>query len=212
VEFHSPVKAVVKPAVNLVDHLLTDTVTIPSWLAGTIMLVIALAGIFVALASLTRILKTIVLRRAEGSLSKGILRNDITAMAIGMVITTAVQSSSITTSLMVPMIGAGIIPLPSAFAVTLGANVGTTVTALLASMTGNLAAVTVALVHLLFNISGILLIYPIPAIRRIPVRLAHGLAVRASARRYYALLYVGGVFFLLPLVFVLVDKLIKKLF
>jgi sodium-dependent phosphate cotransporter len=117
-----------------------------------------------------------------------------------------VQSSSITTSLLVPMIGAGIISLESAFAVTLGANIGTTVTALLASLAGNLAGVTVALVHLLFNVTGILIIYPFRPLRRIPINLARLLAHRTAKRRIYAFVYMLGVFFVLPLIFVLVTK------
>jgi sodium-dependent phosphate cotransporter len=64
-------------------------------------------------------------------------------------------------------------------------------------------------VHLLFNISGILVIYPIKRIRLIPVRLAQGLAARTAEKKIYALLYMLGVFFVLPLVFVLIDKLIR---
>jgi len=210
VEFHSPVKEAVKPAVNVVKHLLVDTIDIPAWTAGTIMLVIALAGIFVALAYLTKTLKTLVLGRAEQVFTRNIARSGPAAMLLGVVITVSVQSSSITTSLLIPMIGAGIVPLEAAFAVTLGANVGTTVTALLASLTGNFAAVTVALVHLLFNLTGILLIYPVPAIRHIPVRLARWLAHGVSRRRYFALLYMGGVFFVMPLLFVFADRLLRS--
>ena len=131
------------------------------------------------------------------------------AMLMGLLITVAVQSSSITTSLLVPLIGAGIVPLESAFAATMGANIGTTITALLASLTGTPQAVTVALVHLLFNISGILIIYPVKAIRHIPIRLAQGLARRTAEKKYYAFLYMIGVFFIMPLVFVLIDKAIR---
>ena len=108
-----------------------------------------------------------------------------------------------------PLIGAGIVPLESAFAATLGANVGTTVTALLASMTGTPQAVTVALVHLLFNISGIVIIYPIPQLRRIPVRLARLLALRTARNRWFALVYMVGVFFIMPLVFVFIDRALR---
>ena len=61
----------------------------------------------------------------------------------------------------------------------------------------------------LFNISGILLIYPVKAVRNIPIRLAQGLAARTAERRIYALLYMIGVFFILPLLFVLIDKLVR---
>jgi sodium-dependent phosphate cotransporter len=175
------------------------------------MIVLALIGIFFALTFLTRLLKGVVLHRAEGAFTKNVRRSGLGAMVMGMVVTVAVQSSSITTSLLVPMIGAGIVPLQAAFAATLGANVGTTVTALLASLTGTPEAVTVAMVHLLFNISGILIIYPVPALRKVPVRLARLLALQTVRRRWFAFVYMLGVFFVLPLLFVLVDRVIRGL-
>jgi len=155
---------------------------------------------------LTRTLKQVVLDRTEGSITGWVSRGGLAAMLVGVVITVSVQSSSITTSLLVPLIGAGIVPLEGAFAVTLGANVGTTVTALLASLTGNVAAVTVALVHFCFNICGILIIYPIKAIRMIPVNLARRLAEATARRRIWSVVYMVGVFFVLPLAFVFLDR------
>ena len=81
-------------------------------------------------------------------------------------------------------------------------------TALLASMAGNGAAVTVALVHLLFNLTGTLIFYPLPALRRIPVRLARLLALAACRNRLVALYYVLGVFFAMPLLFIAVSKVL----
>ena len=205
-EFHSPVKAAVKPAVDLVKRLLLDGLDLPQWVSGAAMAVLALALIFVTLAGLTRVLKRVVLSRAESGFASWVSRGGIGAMAVGMGITVGVQSSSITTSLLIPLIGAGIVPLEGAFAVTLGANVGTTVTALLASLTGNAAAVTVALVHLCFNITGILIIYPFRPLRRIPIRLARSLAERTAQNRMYAVLYMVGVFFVLPLIFIFLDR------
>jgi len=205
-EFTSPVKVIIKPTEKLITHTLQDVLHLPDWAAGTVLLVLALALIFVSLTGLTRSLKQVVLNRAEGSIAGWISRGGIGAMAVGLVLTVSVQSSSITTSLMIPLIGAGIVPLAGAFAVTLGANLGTTVTALLASMAGNAAAVTIALVHLLFNTTGILLIYPVPAIRRIPIFLARTLAHRTVRNRLYAVLYMVGVFFLLPLFFLMLDR------
>lgn len=119
---------------------------------------------------------------------------------VGLVATVMVQSSSITTSMVVPLVGAGILTVEAVFPYTLGANVGTTVTAMLASMaTGNVAAVTVAFAHLFFNVTGVVLVYPVPAIRRVPIRLAQGLARLTSRNRLYAILYVALVFYLIPL-------------
>jgi len=205
-EFHSPVKAIVKPVVKLVQHGLVDNAGLGKWVAGGIMTGLALALIFITLASLTRVLKGLVLHRTEGKFQKFVRKGGVGAMFVGMLVTVSVQSSSITTSLLVPLIGAGIVPLEGAFAVTLGANVGTTVTALLASLTGNVAAVTVALVHLCFNLSGIIIIYPLGFLRRIPIRLARGLAERTADNRWFAAVYMVGVFFVLPLMFVMLDR------
>jgi sodium-dependent phosphate cotransporter len=113
-----------------------------------------------------------------------------------------VQSSSITTSILVPLAGAGILTLRQLFPVTLGANIGTTVTALLASLavSGPTArlGLQIALCHLLFNLTGILLIYMVPPIRQIPLRLASWLADVAVRSRRYALLYVVALFYGLP--------------
>ncbi|MBC8425149.1 Na/Pi symporter, partial [bacterium] len=205
-EFHSPVKTVTKPVAKAVAHLLTDDLALAKAAAGVIMLVVALVLLFLALALLTKVMRRVVVSRAEGAFSRQLERHGLLAMLLGVVVTVTVQSSSITTSLLVPLIGAGIISLETALPVTLGANVGTTVTALLASMTGNAAAVTVALVHLLFNLSGIAIFYPWPRLRRIPVRLAEGLAARTVDNKWFAVYYMLGVFFALPLVFVLISK------
>ena len=114
-----------------------------------------------------------------------------------------VSKSSITTSVIVPLIGAGIITLEQVFPFTLGANVGTTVTAMLAALaTGNIAAVTVAFAHLFFNLIGITLVYPLPPIRKIPLRLARALAELTSQSRLYAIAYVALVFYILPLLLI----------
>ena len=113
----------------------------------------------------------------------------------------SVQSSSITTSLLVPLCAAGVLTLPNAFPIMLGANLGTTVTALLASLAADRTeGLTIALVHLLFNVSGILLFYPIPAVRHVPLRLAEGLAARAQRNPLWVICYLVGVFVVTPLV------------
>ena len=127
-------------------------------------------------------------------------------LLIGVFITVLVQSSSITTSLLVPMIGAGILPLEGAFAITLGANIGTTVTALLASTTGTHDAVAIALVHLFFNLSGILLIYPFRPLRMIPIRLAEKLAEVSLDSKWFPVLYLVFLFFVLPGAIILLQR------
>lgn len=206
-EFPNPVKDVTMPTVHALQHLLTGPLHMAKGAAAVLMFIVGLAALFVALAFLTKLLKHLFLSRAEGALTERLRGNELIAMLAGLIMTVAVQSSSITTSLLVPLIGAGIIPIGPAFAATLGANVGTTVTALLASLTGSPASVTVALVHLLFNLTGIAIFYPVPFLRNIPIRLATALARRTARRRVFAIYYMVGVFFVMPLVFVMLDKL-----
>jgi len=206
-EFNSPIKAIVKPPVKMFKHWLTDGIELNTTISGAIMLVVALVLLFGALALLTKLMRRVVVSRAEGAFSRNLKNNSLMGMLLGLIVTVLVQSSSITTSLMVPLVGSGILTLEAVFPVTLGANIGTTVTALLAAMTGNVAAVTVAFVHLLFNISGILLIYPFKPIRRIPIRLARLLALRTSEDKRWAAYYLLGIFFIMPLSFVMISKM-----
>ncbi len=208
-QFPNPVKDAVNPVVDGLQDLLTGNAGLGTGMASLVMVIAALLGIFFTLAFLTRLLKRLVLSRSEGAFTGILGRNAAAAMVMGMLVTAGVQSSSITTSLLVPLIGSGMVSLEAAFAATLGANVGTTVTALLASVTGTPEGVTVALVHLLFNLTGIAIIYPLPAIRRIPMRMATGLARLAARKRAFAVYYMIGVFFLMPLVFLLFDRLFR---
>jgi sodium-dependent phosphate cotransporter len=127
--------------------------------------------------------------------------HDIISMIIGMLLTIAVQSSSITTSTLTPLAGLGLITLEQMFPLTLGANVGTTCTALLASMvTGSASAVQIAICHLLFNLIGIVLFYPIPRVRQIPLDCARHLGDLVVTNRWFGVIYTVLVFILAPLV------------
>lgn len=85
------------------------------------------------------------------------LDNVLFAALVGAAFTALVQSSSATTGILIVMVGQGVIALEPAVALTLGANIGTCVTALLAAIGRPREAVRAALVHTLFNISGVLI-------------------------------------------------------
>jgi sodium-dependent phosphate cotransporter len=169
------------------------------------LLVVGLALIFLALAYITRNMKLVVAGRIERSMNAVLARGGgVAAMAIGLIMTVTVQSSSITTSVLVPMIAAGVLTLANAYPITLGANVGTTVTALLASLaTERPEGLVIALTHTLFNISGILLFYPAPVLRKIPLALAQRLARVAEIRKSLVLVYVFGAFVVVPVIGIL---------
>jgi len=124
------------------------------------------------------------------------------AMILGAVLTILVQSSSVFTSTLTPLAGAGLISLERAYPLTLGSNLGTTTTSILASFAAGgenvRAALQIALVHLMFNLTGIMLFYPVPCMRW-PISVARTLGNVTSQYRWFALLYLAGMFFLFPL-------------
>ncbi|HMB69160.1 MAG TPA: Na/Pi symporter [bacterium] len=208
VEFANPVKNVTKPvAAGIIDAIGATGWAAPA--VGITALGVAFLGLFVALYRLPRLLKSIFLSRAEGPFFRRLERGGFVGIAIGVFLTVLVQSSSITTSLLIPMIGAGLVPLEGAFAITLGANIGTTVTALLASTAGTHDSVAIALVHLLFNVTGIAIIYPFRPLRLIPIRLAERLAEFSMRSRMVPVLYLVFLFFLLPGLIILVQRLVR---
>ncbi len=206
-EFNSPLKAAVKMPAGWVKDLLSGVGAGGNWMGG-LMILIGMVFIFLALAYITRNMRLLVADRVEAAINRTLgAGSGLVAILLGAIITVSVQSSSITTSVLVPLAASGVLTLENIYPVTLGANVGTTVTALLAALaTGNPAAVTVAVVHTLFNVSGIALFYPIRALRRIPLRLAAGLADVAAERRSTAIVYALGMFVVIPLIGVMVLR------
>ena len=200
-EWKSPVKQWVKEPVSwLVDFW--NTMGASGNVQGTLMVLSGLVIVLSALAFITRNMRKLVAARIEQSvnavLGKG---GGAVAMLLGLVITISVQSSSITTSILVPLSAAGVLSLRNAYPVTLGANVGTTITALLAALAASSPeSLTVALAHTTFNLLGILALYVVPLARDIPVRLAEGMAEIAVERRSLALAYVVGLFIVAPLI------------
>lgn len=206
-EFDSPIKAAVKEPVGWLEDLWT-AVGADGTVLGLLLVGTGLVAIFLALAFITKNMRQLIADRVERSLNVMLSRGGgVPAMLLGLVITVAVQSSSITTSIMIPLSAAGVITLRNAYPVTLGANVGTTVTALLASLaTDRPEALTVALVHTLFNVAGILVFYPVPFLRDVPIRLAEGLAEVGARRRSWVLGYVIVLFLVIPALGVIILR------
>ena len=179
---------------------------------GIAMIICALVFIFVSILSLGKLLQKNLTGRAEQVFHAAVGRGPVSGIMSGTIITVLVQSSSTTTSLIIPMAGSGVMKLKQIFPFTLGANIGTTVTAMIASLAGgdtpefSQAALQIALVHLFFNICATIVIYVIPFLRNIPLRNAERLARIAVQKRSLAILYVVVLYFLLPLILLLVTQ------
>ena len=208
VTYSSPIKGLLSlvmiPANAIVEALFVSPVA-----QGAALIVASALMIFYALGMLVRTLRGAMSGKAHAMIQAALGRHGLISLALGALITMAVQSSSITTSLLVPLGGAGVITVEQAFPVTLGANLGTTITALLASLATSGAnagaGVTIAVVHVLFNLVGTLIFYPSRALRMIPVRAAERLAVVAAESRRWAIAYVVVLFYVIPGIFAMLD-------
>lgn len=200
-DWKSPVKRWVKEPVGWLEDI-WDTTGAGENVLGTLMVLTGLAIILLALTLITKNMRALVADRVERTVNAALGKGGgAVALVVGLLITIAVQSSSITTSILIPLSAAGVLSLRNAYPVTLGANVGTTITALLAALAASKPeALTVGLAHTTFNIMGILLLYVIPLARDVPVRLAEGLAEVAVRRRSWAVGYVFCVFIIVPLI------------
>jgi len=201
--FHSPIKTAVKFVAGGIEDFLGGTLGFHDVLGSVVLLVLAIALIFMALLLITKNMRIVIAAGAEKALNAALDKSGLIGILLGVALTVAVQSSSITTSLLVPLCGAGVLTIANAFPMMLGANIGTTVTALIASMATDVNGLTIALVHLGFNLCGVALFYPLPFMRRIPIRLAEGLASRSTRSVFWVVAYVAGVFVLIPLLGIL---------
>jgi sodium-dependent phosphate cotransporter len=202
--FKSPIKMITEPAVSAIkDIIKMQDVVNYNWL----LIIVALILLFISLRYLTVLIRSLVMEKLEAFFDTHIFKTWIRALLFGVFITILVQSSSITTSLVIPLAGAGILQLRQIFPYTLGANIGTTITALLASLvSGTHAPLAVAFGHLAFNIFGISLIWPIEKIRNIPIQLAEWFAELAIKNRLIPIVYVLVVFFLIPLSLIFIVR------
>ena len=198
-------KKTTKPLIDWMDAMLSDPA----------LLVVSVVITFFMLFAIVKLLQSLVLKKLEAFFDAYLFRNAAIAFMVGLCLTVLVQSSSITTSLIVPLAGAGVLRLPQIFPFTIGANIGTTVTGLLAALAAGSAATvlpgedlpplvvagaTVAFAHLLFNLAGALIFLPFAPIRALPVKFAEWLAELCLRNRVIPIVFIVLVFYIIPLV------------
>tara|TARA_B100000029_G_scaffold511300_2_gene604953 strand:- start:564 stop:1190 length:627 start_codon:yes stop_codon:yes gene_type:complete len=194
----SPIKIVIKSGAKFVEKF--------SFGNDIIYLILSVLITFAMLYALVKILRSLVLKKVEAFFDQYIFKTALRAIGFGIVLTIMVQSSSITTSLVVPLAGAGVLTLRQIFPFTLGANIGTTVTALLAAITGTVSALIAAIGHLFFNIFGIAIVYCLPFLRNIPLKCADWIADQAVKNKLIPVLYLLLVFVGTPLTIILLGR------
>uniref|UniRef100_A0A8C6JHM8 Sodium-dependent phosphate transport protein 2A n=1 Tax=Melopsittacus undulatus TaxID=13146 RepID=A0A8C6JHM8_MELUD len=191
------------------EHLFTDT-PLPDLAVGLVLLAGSLVVLCTCLILLVKLLNSLLKGQVAKAIQK-VINTDLPhplswltgyfAMVVGAGMTFVVQSSSVFTSAITPLIGLGVISIERAYPLTLGSNIGTTTTAILAALASPgdklASSFQIALCHFFFNISGILLWYPLP-FTRLPIRMAKALGERTAKYRWFAVLYLIICFLLLP--------------
>ncbi len=192
------VKAATGPVTDMIEAPL---LAMGDVLGGVLLIIVGIVMIFLSISYIGKLLKKLMVGKAREIMHTAIGRGPISGIMSGTLVTCLVQSSSTTTSLMVPLAGSGAFGLKQIYPFTLGANIGTCLTALLAAtaVTGDSeAALQIAFIHLSYNVLGVLIIYGLPFLRFIPVRAAEWLGRTASENKSVALSYILGVFFIIP--------------
>ncbi len=199
------IKPLVKPPVNGMKDLFHG-LGASDMVMGIAFIILGIALIFVVITFIGKLLKTLMVGRAKAILHAAVGRGPVSGIFSGTAITVLVQSSSTTTSLVVPLAGSGVFSLKQIYPFTLGANIGTCITALLAATAvdgGNAVfALQIALVHFSYNVIGVIVIYGLPFTRNIPIHAAEWLAGLAVQNKLYVAAYIGTVFFILPIVLI----------
>jgi sodium-dependent phosphate cotransporter len=202
------VKSATAPLVNSVKYSVSS---FNDQAGGIILILIGITLIFVSITLVGKLLKQLMVGKAKEIMHTAIGRGPLSGIMSGTLVTVLVQSSSTTTSLMVPLAGSGSFSLKQIYPFTLGANIGTCVTAVLAAtaVTGNSeAALQIAFIHLTYNILGVVIIYGLPFTRFLPVYAAEKLGDIAAEHKLVALAYILGVFFIIPALCLAISSLL----
>ncbi len=192
-KFGGPVKAITKPVMKMVAELVDNN----GWALLTISVVLLFGGLIYMVKSL----KSLMLARLENLFDKVLFKTPYRGLVLGILFTFLVQSSSISTSLAVPLVGAGVISIRQVFPYTMGANIGTTITGVIASSAtaNSFAGLQVAFFHVLFNVLGVVLMWPF---RWLPIWIAEQFAELALRNKYLPIVYIVFTFYLLPIIII----------
>ncbi|MDT0119176.1 Na/Pi cotransporter family protein [Kocuria marina subsp. indica] len=206
--FGDVVSAITDPGADLIGGALTSF--LPEVWAGIAMILVGVALILLVIRMISKLLKLLLVGQAEKIFHSAIGRGPVSGVLAGLFITVLVQSSSTTTSLAVPLAASGKFQLREIFPFTVGANIGTTMTAIIAAFgfsgIERTAGMTAATVHLLYNAFAMIVIMGIPFLRPIPVKAAVWIGDLGARNKLYVVMWVLGVFVAVPGVMILLTS------
>lgn len=169
---------------------------------GIITLILSFAGLFAAIKLVSKQIYSSIIGDSHSKLRLYLFKNSFKSFGWGVLTTGLIQSSSITTSLAVPLVATGKVKLKKIAPFIYGANVGTTITAFITVAFNSTTVLNIAILHLLINLIGVVIFLPFKAIRNIPVTLAKKFAGFIAQYRIAVALYILLVFFIIPFVLI----------
>ncbi|CAB9510666.1 Sodium-dependent phosphate transport protein 2B [Seminavis robusta] len=179
--------------------------------AGGVSVVMALILCYICILGLMWIAQWLLKGLTTRVVYKVVNMNGYIGIAVGAGLTMLLQSSSLTTAVLTPWVGIGVIRIEQVYPLILGANVGTTLSSILSALVASgLDPLQVALAHLFFNITGVLIWYPIPHLRRIPIFLGRRMGKGVRVFRLFAPLYIVFFFFIFPVITIAISQLFEE--
>lgn len=169
-------------------------------------LIVSFMMLFLSIKFISKSIYRSLIGTSETKLKNYIFNDTIKSFTWGTLVTGAIQSSSITTSIIVPFVATNKIKLEKVVPFIIGANIGTTITAFIAVMFESNIAVNIAITHLLFNITGLLIFLPFAAMRRLLIRLSVSFGEIVAKYRVILIIYVIIIFFLVPFILIYFNK------
>ena len=127
-----------------------------------------------------------------------ILGNKFRSFGIGLILTSVIQSSSLSTSMIVPLVATGKVSIKRAFSFIIGSNLGTTLTALIAAFFQSEIALSLAFAHFIFNLFGCATFLSFPYLFNGITYLSNQLGIITLRKRSIGIVYVFLTFFILP--------------
>lgn len=173
---------------------------------GIILIVLSFALLFGSVLFFRKVLTDLLGFDSENNVQKFLFKNRLKSFGWGLITTATIRSSTMTTSLVVPLVAKGIVNLKNAAPFILGANIGTTITAFIAAIFNSNGAIDIAITHFLINLFGVAIFLFIPYLRELPLVLSFGLGKLTRKYRLAGFLYILLVFFVIPFLLIYLYK------
>lgn len=173
---------------------------------GFVLIVLSFGLLFGSILFFRKVLSDVLGLRIQGRLQKFFFRSPLQSFGWGLGITALIRSSTITTSLVVPLVAKKVVKLSQAVPFILGANIGTTITAFIAAISNSNIAISIAIAHFLFNFIGVIIFWLVPWVNQLPSRAAKGLGRLTIRFRLAGFVYILLTFFFIPFSLIYLNK------